>query len=751
MARLAGAVRSRQFAWGVIVTGALFLLAAALVVWARQHTLAPVGRIMTQTRVSRVGLTIPNPTATQSKRAEARLQAPRVYVPQEAVIESIRTSLLNLPRTVASAETVEAVDATIAAQFSLTQRQLEALKAVTFEGEPSRAWTNRVTALVELLYQVPFLDAQTWQRETQRGGELELRGPVTQRIRGTLAVNLDSAPELTSAAASMVEKAGFKDELAEVVLSRLIIDPRVTFQFDEAATLELQAIAEAAVPEEMLKIPEGTVIYKRGDRLSPQQAELDRAERRWFAATIEFWPRVLHTMGLGGAAGLMVIALAAYLGIFNERIRQRAARMVCVAVLVGGAVAGAVIGSVFNPGFAALISLAPVLFVAVIMVIAYDQRTALAVASLAGLLVCLALDLRIGSFLVMIAGIGAAVFELPEIRDRSTIVRMGVMVGLFSGAGTLLVGLTEAFLGAPLVTQVAIDALLACFAGLFVAGLTMFILPWVERVFDIATGMTLIELRDPRQALLRELQLKAPGTYNHSLTVASIAEAASDAIGANALLTYVGALYHDIGKMNKPEYFVENQFGGPNKHDKLSPAMSLLVIVGHVKDGVEMAKAWDLPRPLIHFIEAHHGTTLVEFFYRRAKDQAEQAAREDGPETPVPTEFDFRYPGPKPQTREVAIVMLADAVESATRTLAEPTPARIDALVRSLANKRLLDGQFDEANLTLREISAIVESISKSVASIYHGRIAYPGGETKAPDTRTRDATPPPTSERKTG
>lgn len=271
----------------------------------------------------------------------------------------------------------------------------------------------------------------------------------------------------------------------------------------------------------------------------------------------------------------------------------------------------------------------------------------------------------------------------------------------------------------------------------------MFLLPTIERVFDIATGMTLIELRDPKNALLRELQQRAPGTYNHSLTVAAIAEAAADAIGADSLLTYVGALYHDIGKMNKPEYFVENQGGGPNKHDKLSPAMSLLVIVGHVKDGAEMAREYGLPKPLIHFIEAHHGTTLVEYFYRRAKDQAD-AAQRDGDSAEQPTETDFRYPGPRPHTKEVAILMLADAVESATRTLSEPTPSRIDALVRSLANKRLLDEQFEECSLTFRELSQIVDSISKTVAAIYHGRISYPTGEPAHRRThrRTQDRRP---------
>jgi putative nucleotidyltransferase with HDIG domain len=287
------------------------------------------------------------------------------------------------------------------------------------------------------------------------------------------------------------------------------------------------------------------------------------------------------------------------------------------------------------------------------------------------------------------------------------------------------------------------DAVRAGPGGLLIGGVTLFLLPVIEGAFDITTSLTLIELRDPKQPLLRELQQRAPGTYNHSLNVASIAETAADAVGADGLMTYVGALYHDIGKMNKPEYFVENQSGGPSKHDKLSPAMSLLVIVGHVKDGMEIAREYGLPKVLRHFIEAHHGTTLVEYFYNRARKQAKQLDEADGgkparageadhEDERLPEEVDYRYPGPKPRTKEVAILMLADAVESATRSLPEPTPSRIESLVHSLADKRLMDGQFDECDLTFRELRTIVDSLSKSVTSIYHGRIMYPGNEKQA-------------------
>jgi cyclic-di-AMP phosphodiesterase PgpH len=247
------------------------------------------------------------------------------------------------------------------------------------------------------------------------------------------------------------------------------------------------------------------------------------------------------------------------------------------------------------------------------------------------------------------------------------------------------------------------------------------LLPWIEKLFDVQTDLSLLELGDASHALLQELARRAPGTYNHSINVASLGEAAAEAIGANGLLVRVGAYFHDIGKMVKPGYFVENQGQAPSRHESLMPAMSTLVIIAHVKDGAELARRHHLPQSLIDFIEQHHGTTLVEYFY----DQAAKQSAND-PDRGEVDETSFRYPGPKPQRKEAAVMMMADAVESASRTLVDPTPARIEGLVHELARKRLLDGQFDECGLTLRELSLIEESLAKSLTAVYHSRIKYP-------------------------
>jgi putative nucleotidyltransferase with HDIG domain len=214
------------------------------------------------------------------------------------------------------------------------------------------------------------------------------------------------------------------------------------------------------------------------------------------------------------------------------------------------------------------------------------------------------------------------------------------------------------------------------------------------------------------------------GSSIHSRYAASLAEAAAEAIGARGLLVRVGAYFHDVGKMLKPAYFVENQ-GKENRHESLVPAMSTLIIMAHVKEGVELARQYNLPQPIVDLIAEHHGTTLVEYFFRRAEERSQSDP--NGEEVDEQT---YRYPGPKPTTRESAVLMLSDAVESASRTLTEPTPSRIAGLVHELAMKRLLDGQFDECGLTLEELGLIEQSLVKSLTAVYHGRVKYPDQRT---------------------
>ncbi len=247
------------------------------------------------------------------------------------------------------------------------------------------------------------------------------------------------------------------------------------------------------------------------------------------------------------------------------------------------------------------------------------------------------------------------------------------------------------------------------------------ILPVFEYLFNTATNISLLELADFHHPLLQRMVSEAPGTYHHSLIVGNLSETACRAVGANALLARIGAYYHDIGKLQKPEYFSENQTKDVNKHGNLAPTMSRLVIMNHVKEGVELAKKYRLSPSLIDFIQQHHGNSLVYYFYRRALENIEddQDVKEEG----------FRYPGPKPDSKETAIVLLADSVEAAVRALRDPAPAKIEELVHKIINNKFIDGQLDECELTLKDLEKISAVFIRLLCGMYHNRTSYPEGE----------------------
>ncbi|MDX2117720.1 MAG: HDIG domain-containing protein [Planctomycetota bacterium] len=754
-------IQSPRNAWGVLIAVGFAIACTLVVVWARERPLLVIGRVVDETRLVRVPMASEDKAATDQARSVARQATPRVFVADTAVLEDIAGSLENLPRTLASADALDGVDPKIRELYDLNASSLAAVRNEAIEGKPSEFWTQKVRAFVDALRKRPLVDEQTWQRTTQDAGFSDLKliyaGNTEARVLRSEMLNADDKARRGEAMFILARDAGFSGPLRQLVVARATNDGRPTFRFDEQRTRADQDAMAAAVRPVILQVPAGSVIVRRGDVLSPEQFELYRSELRAYRQNAEPWSLWLQRVGVAGAAGVIALALGGYVALFCPRVRRSEGRMLGVALLLLGTLMLACVATAASPNLIAIAATAPSLMAGLILCIAYDRRSALAFGVLHAVLVCLALHQGVTLLATIVAGVGAIVWSLRDLRDRGTLVRTSLVSGLIIGAAHAILCLTERPLSEPVLREIYSDAGLAAAGAVIVGGITLFILPSVERLFDITTGMTLIELRDPKHPLLRELQLRAPGTYNHSLTVASIAESAAEAIGADGLLTYVGCLYHDIGKMNKPDYFVENQSPGVNKHDKLSPAMSLLLVVGHVKDGLELARDFNIPRPLHHFIESHHGTTLVEFFFHRARERALSAMRESGGgegdlseggdpaliseermefnEPQVPDEFAFRYPGPKPQSREAAILMVCDAVESATRTLSDPTPARIDALVRSIANKRLMDGQFEDCEITLRDLHLIVESVSRSVASIYHARIAYPG-----PSTRTAEA-----------
>jgi len=318
------------------------------------------------------------------------------------------------------------------------------------------------------------------------------------------------------------------------------------------------------------------------------------------------------------------------------------------------------------------------------------------------------------AILFSISGMFSIVF-VRGARKRMTLIRAGLAIGLIQAAALFFID----HYGMDYPQRYLLFVVNGAVSSIIVLG----VLPIFEYLFKTVTNISLLELADFSQPLLQRMMMEAPGTYHHSLIVGNLSEAACSAVGANALLARIGAYYHDIGKLEKPEYFSENQELQTSKHEALTPTMSKMVIMNHVNGGLELAKKYKLNARLVDFIKQHHGTSLVYYFYRRAlenQEENDQAIKEEG----------FRYPGPKPNTKETAIVLLADSVEAASRALKEPTPANIKDVVYNIINNKFIDGQLDECDLTLKDLEKISAVFVRILSGIFHARIAYPGNHT---------------------
>jgi hypothetical protein len=502
-------------------------------------------------------------------------------------------------------------------------------------------------------------------------------------------------------------------EVAERTYNWLAPQLPITLKLDKEGTAA--EAEEAAEKTPVQTYPVGHTIAKAGHPLTPEAVAMLRAEHDLMVGNLSTAQGALRFVASVG----MFVALFTLCGFFIFRreprllydLRKFGTLLIVLtfSVLVASVVA--------TDNWRA--EMIPVLVFGMTIAIAYRQELALLLSAAVSLVVVVALGQRLPDYVILMSSVAAAILCLGRVRNRSKLIHVGIYAGLVAFLTTLGVGrLNEQPLAMPLLSDAARFGLWGVVAGFLMTGL----LTSIESLFGILTDLRLLELGDPSRPLLQELVQRAPGTYNHSINVASIAEAAAERIGGRGLLVRVGAYYHDIGKMLKPHYFVENQGQEANRHEALVPAMSTLIIIAHVKDGADLARQHNLPEPIVDFIQQHHGTTLVEYFYRRACERD----KDRDPDAPDVSENSFRYPGPKPQTKEAAVLMLADAVESACRSLVEPTPSRIENVVDDIAMKRLLDGQFDDCDLTLCELRTIQDSLVKSLIAVYHGRVKYP-------------------------
>jgi len=368
----------------------------------------------------------------------------------------------------------------------------------------------------------------------------------------------------------------------------------------------------------------------------------------------------------------------------------------------------------------------PLSFVSLVMVLVWSRSVAIEGTIFASGLLALYTFLHgtgsvaaVEGLAVSVLGALVAALTASHVRRRSTLVRVGLVTGLSQAiaAGTFLL-LREGSAGG---TTELWTLLLLGLQGLTVGLLVTGLLPTIESVFSVTTDISLLELGNTHeQPLLRKLLLEAPGTFHHSYIVGLLSEAAAEAVGGNALLARVGALYHDIGKLNKPGYFAENEPDARERHKTLTPEMSMLIISAHPRDGVELGRYYKLPQAILNFMPEHHGTALIEYFYRSAqKMRGQENVREES----------FRYGGPRPRRIETAIVMIADAAEAISRQMPEPNQARLREMVHEVAHQRLLDRQFDECPITLADLALIEEAFLRVLQAIYHQRPTYPKGK----------------------
>ncbi len=406
---------------------------------------------------------------------------------------------------------------------------------------------------------------------------------------------------------------------------------------------------------------------------------------------------------------LLILLLGLYLYFYQKDIYESANKLILLSVLYATMVFIAKITGEIS-GY-----LIPIAFSSMLIALAIDFRLALWMTFIIGLNIGFIFLGEIDYILVAIIGGLISIFSIQKATQRSSLTRAGLLIAIVNIFSILALGLIH---GHP--SQIILEnCMWGVLNGFVSAILTIGILPFLEGFFDITSSFRLMELSNPNQPLLKQLLVEAPGTYHHSVVVGNLAEAAAEEIGANALLARAGAYYHDVGKLKRPYFFSENQEAYKNTHDDLEPSLSALVIASHVKDGVEMAKKYRLPKSIIDILNQHHGTGLISYFFHRAL-QSNDSKSDDVKEE------NYRYAGPKPHSKEAGIILLADTLEAEARTLTNPTSSRIKNLTQNVINRNLENGQLDNCNLTLRDLNKIKDVFSRILTGMFHNRVEYP-------------------------
>ncbi len=709
---------------------ACFVVIGAVIVAPGHQTRIPtlaVGEIAPSDVVVDRDVVLPDAESTEEKRRRASAEVLPVYVYDPGVAEVL---LDKLGRVFQEGRRQPGGDPEELAErlgevgsLVFQPREAEVLRAASFSQELERV----LREVVERLYRQGIVsDRMDLLHSADRGIALRTAGKNDERTELDVYRFLDGGSGLAevveqSLAAGPAIQRSWRAPLAAMLARALV--PNVVF--DRGETLAMRLKAASTVEEVSVRLPRGKVLLRRGDEVTPQTARLlaALAERNTSSQTL---------LPLAGVALLLSLLAAAWQFYLRrqspspEEARTRFGALVVLTVLVllferGIAfLASGVAATVMREPFGHVEIYLPALPHAAGPILA-GLMFGLPVGVLFAVVQCVLVALMFGgevghAVYALIAGIAAA-FASQRLKERYVLARVGAFVGGVNAVAVVGLALWHGKIadGQVLGAQVAAGAL----GGVVAAALASFLLPLLESLTGTITDIRLLELSNPNVPLLKRLALEAPGTFQHSLAMANFAEAAAEAIGANPLLARVCCYYHDIGKLAKPEYFVENQ-RNENPHDHLTPWMSALVVSNHVKAGLELARQYKLPEPIRDAITTHHGTKLIRYFYSRAKEKEE-------PDKGEVQETEFRYPGPKPHSKEMGILLLADAVEAASRTLHEATPGRIQSMIDQVVKSVLEDGQLDECELTLKDLEKIGAAFFWVLTNAFHHRIEYPG------------------------
>lgn len=695
-----------------------------------------VNQNLTHPVFARVEFQRVNEIQTAELRKRDQEMVPDYYILNQALLDRIRAEIQNLHAAVNAVDDLEQYQSTAGNRWNLDESAFTELKALTdedgaalFKGDLSRLIDDIASeSMIERFETDRPVPSRVDYVELERGDDAPT--PV-RRDRLKYVTNSQHVTDLASGVGKDRFPAPIQPIVADIITKSIVPGEdgnhyQPVYLYDRDKTRgKIEAAGQRPPVKETFEA--GDLLVASGS-IDTDALELLRVEHAEFEKQREADPTLARTwqrrrIGLGAAVLIITIALAGFSLVEQPRILRNPNRALALAaLLLGMLLIDQLTRAVFRTP---ICSVGAMIIVASIVTISYSQRFAIGVTALASVLAALALGESIGLIILLLTVSTINVALLADIRTRFQLVEAGALTALVGG----LVALAMQFLALESVATSFWIAAVAVAASLAGTSIFFLMLSVIERTFGIATSLTLLEWADTSKPLLRQLIQKAPGTWQHSHLLGSMAESAAETIGANGLLVRVGAYYHDIGKTCKPEYFVENQQAHINAHAGLAPTMSLLVILAHVKDGLALAREHKLPPVLHQFIAEHHGTTVVRYFHAMAA----QGARPTGKHDREVSEAEFRYPGPKPRTREAVILMLCDSVEGAVRALQEPTPGRIESKVHEIVMARLLDRQVDDCEITLKELARVEQSLVKSLCAIHHGRIAYPTQQTEKP------------------